>query len=762
MAERAVTLRISATDNFSDVMRRYNTSIGQADDATTRAGNAARRQQGVWSQLGGEMRGALVGLGVIGVSRFAVDFQRLGQSVGVASQNFDALSQSVLGMDGSGVMQRLRDATGGIVTDFDLMAGANRLLAMNLTNSTDQLTEMTSGAIRLGMAFGKDAKSAVEEFSLLMANQSYLRLDTFGISAAAVRDRMAELKREFPAITKEAAFFQATLDEMDNSLSRLGDSATAAETPFTKLEVRIANFKNQAAENFAIGVNSIIGGMEAIVDVAGRANTSIADVMLNPGDAARRAAIGDTTRGIWEQFGAGLNQMTSITTMAGAPYLADSYEELQRIVEAAARYQELTGETARSTQDIERGYSDIHGRQVTLTEGQQALVDALMNYNRSLNIASDGGFGTGAARRAQELRESLMRVTQDPLEMERMLNPANRANVLVTNIARSAAEAARSMGEYASNVLRAADGARNVGRMLGIDTETHTGAAAARLQSTMEGVAGWVSNAASNALAMADQWVRAADAAERMSLADVFGQTTGGRLGEITDALIGLGNKEGMGADPLSALQRAMDLASGRETSGSLAMQDQLLPMLLQIGIGNPDMAAQSASLYSQNVGILAALGISPDVMAANTLGLAGLTGMTNQNQRSFAGRYAMTADEDVARLNTSGAEDLMARLTSGASDFAGRMGESAEQAGIMRENVDGVKSAIDDLVSGVKTIAIDLQVNIPPAFRQILDLLNGGGLTAAIATATRDNGGVAPGTTSGSRGSTSGNTRNR
>jgi len=738
MAERSVTLRISATDNFSDVMRRYNTAIGQADDATTRAGNAARRQQGTWSQLGGEIRGALVGLGVIGVSRFAVDFARLGDKVNIATTNFDALSRSVLNMDSTGVLSRLREATGGVVSDFDLIAGANRLLAMNLTNSTDQLTEMTSGAIRLGRAFGKDAKSAIEEFSLLMANQSYLRLDTFGISAAAVRQRVSELKDEFPGITREASFFQATLDEMDNSLSRLGDSATAGETGFARLEARIANFKNEAAGNFAIGVNSIIEGVTAIQDVAARANTSIADVLLNPGDAARRASIGDTTRAIWERFGAELSQTTQITTMAGAPYAVDTYQELQRIVEAADRFKTLTGETATSAGDIAQGYSDIHGRQIELTAGQQELVDKFLFYNRQISgMTTGGGFGTPR-------------------------NFDTQAWQFAQQIATATAQGAVSMAEYANQVFRAAEGARNVGRMLGIDTETHTNAAAQRLQSAMEGVAGYVANAASSAFDMANQWVRAASAAERMSLADVFNQQGGGRLGEITDALIDLGKDRDTNEDTLAAIQRSLDLVSGRETSGSLAMQEQLLPMLLQLGAGNPDMAAQAAALYSQNIGLLASMGISPDIMAANTLGLAGLTGMTNQNPRAFAGRYAMTADEDIARLNTSGAEDLMTQLTAGADEFKASLAESAENAGVMRENVDGVKSAIDELVSGVKTIVLDLQVNIPPALRQILDLLNGGGLAAAMAVATRDNGGSAPGTTSGTRGSTAGNTRNR
>lgn len=738
MAERSVTLRISATDNFSDVMRRYNTAIGQADDATTRAGNAARRQQGVWSQLGGEIRGALVGLGVIGVSRFAVDFARLGDKVNIATTNFDALARSVLNMDSTGVLSRLREATGGVVSDFDLIAGANRLLAMNLTNSTDQLTAMTSGAIRLGRAFGKDAKDAIEEFSLLMANQSYLRLDTFGISAAAVRQRVAELKDEFPGITREAAFFQATLDEMDNSLGRLGDAATAGETGFARLEARIANFKNQAAGNFATGVNAIIDGMTIIQDVASRANTSIADVMLSPGDAARRAAIGDTTRAIWERFGAELSQTTQITTMAGAPYAVDTYDELQRIVEAADRFKQLTGETAASAEDIAQGYSDIHGRQVELTAGQQELVDKFLFYERQISgLTTGGGFGTPR-------------------------NFGTQSWQLAQQIATSTAQGAISMAEYANQVFRAADGARNIGRMLGIDTETQTHAAAQRLQSAMEGVAGYIANAASSAFDMANQWVRAASAAERMSLADVFNQEGGGRLGEITDALIDLGKDQGTDNGTLAAIQRALDLTSGRETTGSLAMQEQLLPMLLQLGNNNPDMAAQAAALYSRNIGILASLGISPDIMAANTLGIAGLTGMTNPNQRAFAGRYAMTADEDVARLNTGGAEDLMAQLTSGANEFKSSLMESAEQAGVMRENVDGVKSAIDELVSTANTVVLNFQANLPPALLQVLELLNGGGLIAAVAQATRDNGGRAPGTSAGTRGTTSGNTRNR
>lgn len=670
MPERAVTIRISATDNFSSVMQRYNQAIGAAETTTSRMGDAVERQQGSWTRFGSAVTGAIAAFGVAGVMRVSEQMYTLGQSVNVATQNFDALSRSVLGMDSGGVLQRMREATGGIITDFDLMSGANRLMSMGLTTSADQLAEMTAGAVRLGAAFGKDAKGAIEDFSLMLANQSILRLDTFGISGAAVRDRMAELQDQFRGMTREQAFFQATMEQMDVSLGRLGDAALASETGVARLQTRLQNFVNSAASNFAVGVNSIVDGFTAVQDVAARANTSIADAMLNPGDVGRRAALGDMTRAIWDRFGGQMSQTVDIRTAAGAPYSVDAVQELQRMVESAARYREITGEAATSIDDIREGYRDLVGYQAEFTRGQEDLVNRVLQWQNT-SVASGSsvaGFGTTSTERG----------------------------------ARAFAEAMQSASSF-------------------------------------------IASAAQSAISMADQWVRAADAAARMSLSEVFGTGGGGRLGEITDQLMRQAGEQGMGAGNLEQLRRIFDLASGRETASSLAFQDMLLPALAQIGATNPYMALQAAQSYSSNAALLAQMGISPEMIGQNTLGLAGIRNI-QAGTRRLPGRATRDAGEGIGEVMYA-AEDAQ-------SVFEQLAGSTSE----MKENVDSVRSAIEELVTNTNTVRLDFEIgNIPPLLAELLGLISGGGLSAAMAGATRDNGGTPPGSTTRSATTTTG-----
>ena len=65
---------------------------------------------------------------------------------------------------------------------------------------------------------------------------------------------------------------------------------------------------------------------------------------------------------------------------------------------------------------------------------------------------------------------------------------------------------------------------------------------------------------------MANEADRAAKAFERMSLADIFGTSSGGILGEITDDLLAAGQAAGWSKDKLNEYKDALDLVSGRQT----------------------------------------------------------------------------------------------------------------------------------------------------------------------------------------------------
>lgn len=204
----------------------------------------------------------------------------LGDSANKAELTFRALSAQMGNY--TSIMQGLRQATLGVVSDMDLQAGANKLMSMNLVDSQEQMEKFIQIATRLGGAMGKDAGESVDNFALMLSNTSLLRLDTYGISASAVRTRMNELKDTFPEMDKQARFLQATLEQGEIALNRLGDSALQAATPLDRLFTTANNRAQDFSQNVTTALNGIIGIIEftagATPQQIGRVNETNAQV----------------------------------------------------------------------------------------------------------------------------------------------------------------------------------------------------------------------------------------------------------------------------------------------------------------------------------------------------------------------------------------------------------------------------------------------------------------------------------------------------
>src|SRR5690606_23785448 len=106
----------------------------------------------------------------------------------------------------------MKRATEGALSTLDAQTQASRLLSMGLASNAQELEKVTCIATVRGTTMGRDVNQSIEEFSLLMANQSLLRLDSFGISSARVRQRMDELQASVKGMTREQAFNQAVIE----------------------------------------------------------------------------------------------------------------------------------------------------------------------------------------------------------------------------------------------------------------------------------------------------------------------------------------------------------------------------------------------------------------------------------------------------------------------------------------------------------------------------------------------------------------------
>ena len=157
----------------------------------------------------------------------------------------------------------MQESLGGTVSEFEATQLATKLIALNLADTAEAAANVAEKVAKLGSVFGKDATQAIEEFTLLLANNSILRLDTFGISAVTVKERMKELQAATKGLSRDQAFQTATMEQLNQKAKIIwftGLSGSGKSTLASQLEKELfqKGFLTQIldGDNIRAGINN--------------------------------------------------------------------------------------------------------------------------------------------------------------------------------------------------------------------------------------------------------------------------------------------------------------------------------------------------------------------------------------------------------------------------------------------------------------------------------------------------------------------------
>jgi len=210
---------------------------------------ATDKASGKLKEIGNGMSGlqkVALGLGAAGVTALgsvAVGIVKAAADAAALEPTkitFDNLTKSI-GSTADSMLKKLRPATMGVVSDADLMKASNKLVAMGLADTEDKAAALSKMAVTLGTAMGGEATASMENFALMLANQSIPRLDSFGISSSKVRERINELMKADENLTREQAFLTATMEQGEAAMAKVGD--VSGSTGIAMQQIR-ATFKN--------------------------------------------------------------------------------------------------------------------------------------------------------------------------------------------------------------------------------------------------------------------------------------------------------------------------------------------------------------------------------------------------------------------------------------------------------------------------------------------------------------------------------------
>lgn len=174
------------------------------------------------------------------------------------------------------VIGRVRESTRGMISDTDLWAGANKLLGMDIATTDEELNTHLEMATQLGTAYG-DNENAIENWALMMANQSIPRLDSFGISSANVRLRIDELTEADESLSREEAFKIAVMEEGRLAMERVGEQGDGMAASMARWKASTENLKNSLGRAFLPALEAVMVPLQKLITEHGPQLIAVAE-----------------------------------------------------------------------------------------------------------------------------------------------------------------------------------------------------------------------------------------------------------------------------------------------------------------------------------------------------------------------------------------------------------------------------------------------------------------------------------------------------
>ena len=153
-------------------------------------------------------------------------------------------------------VDKLKEATNGTLSEFDLFQQANNAMILGVTKNSDEMAQMFDMAQRLGNALGKDTKLSIESLVTGIGRQSRLMLDNIGIivkADQAYAAYAAELGTTADNLTqseKKQAFMNAALDAARDKLTSLPPEILNADQKFQALSASLDDASKSIGKAF--------------------------------------------------------------------------------------------------------------------------------------------------------------------------------------------------------------------------------------------------------------------------------------------------------------------------------------------------------------------------------------------------------------------------------------------------------------------------------------------------------------------------------
>jgi len=251
-----IQIVINAINKASnDLMKVKNDIKGVGDAGKDAQGGVEGFSAGLGSVLSKAalVAGAAAAVGV--AIKEVYDTAKEGAELEYARARFDNLARSI-GTVSDALMDDLRTATRGTVSDAELVASAGDLMALGLAKSHDEVVRLTSVAGALGMN--------MNQLVLALTNQTTARFDQLGVSVDGFDAKVKKLKET--GLSASDAFKEAFLQQAEEQIEKVGNRADSAAGSFDKLKAATTNLSDSLKRELAPIIAPIAEGLAELIN----------------------------------------------------------------------------------------------------------------------------------------------------------------------------------------------------------------------------------------------------------------------------------------------------------------------------------------------------------------------------------------------------------------------------------------------------------------------------------------------------------------
>ena len=220
-------------------------------------------------KLSNAVKVVAMGYAALRTAQKAVEFVKLGAQVQAAEYRLVKFADGT--EEATRYLEALARGTDYTIDRMTAMQQASRMLETGMARNTYEMELAGAIVAKLGNQV-LSTERRMMSLTMLLANQSTLRLDDFGISVEAVTARQKELAQQ--GMTTSEAFRQAFFEIAAKQLGILGDQSQTAATKIARVEAAAKNMKLELAEtamklvDTTVGVDGLVKVMETVPEAA--------------------------------------------------------------------------------------------------------------------------------------------------------------------------------------------------------------------------------------------------------------------------------------------------------------------------------------------------------------------------------------------------------------------------------------------------------------------------------------------------------------